>query len=634
MQNSASITTGSTSLSRRNTEPSRWSEEQKRSYLLQINNRENPQELGRLQVLFDQGHSADQIAQLCNEHGHLTYSDWSDPNALINRFEFTDAENPENNPATGTRENALDRGYYFPTIVTIQQTRELVEQTLKDHEIIAKKPDLITVEDYRAYFAKFHPNTLDEIIRNMKCIEITQGCNGMCKKECYLEPEGPAKSHMPFEIVTWLIDRYMDLHPEIAESKDMEFKKEKMPILFYASDLADYKYEGKTSADIFRYVRKKYGIELSKSISYSLSSSTIEWIYQVAIVDNIGINRISQLNTGKIQNPKDRLYEKLEARAAKDGKTISRNQWNGIEFAMNMGIKRHLNINAGPGMPEDLEEKDMAAHIYHCFHGTVCRAGKGFTGSIMRPTTKLYKKQLMEFPLDPTSETGVRIPSFHNIRETTIPFIRDPQAVISRPLIITMDKEGNKTHVDQRTTGEERLRQLSRVKHIYQLIITEIFSHVDEENGRRAHKRTTDVMKKIIDQANDNTWQEEKLEDYRRVAGAMANSCASLRKILQQGRQIIESLDNSIDTDALIRINYMIIINDIIMEVGTTIDELQKIGTEVGEKATRETKKLMIDEYTSLLDQYDYYLDHLQELKGKNHGYQAKWSAIRNQLHL
>jgi len=477
---------------------------------------------------------------------------------------------------------------------------------------------------------------------------------------------------MPFEIVTWLIDRYMDLHPEITESEDMEFKREKMPILFYASDLADYKYEGKTSADIFRYVRKKYGIELSKSISYSLAPSTIEWIYQVAIVDNIGINRISQLNTGKIKNPKDRLYDRLSERAAQDGGVITRNQWRGIEFAMNMGIKKHLNINAGPGMPDDLEEKDMATNLYHCFHGTVCRAGKGFAGSIMRPTTKLYKKQLMEFPLNPTSETGIPIPSFHNMHETTIPFIHDAVVAISRPLMTTMDKDGNKIHVDQRTAGEERLHQLSRVKHVYQLLIGEIFSHIEEENGRRVHRKITYGMQRVIDQAKNNLWEGGALEDYTRVAKAIANSCTSLRKILQQGQQIIGSLDDSINTNELTRTNYMGIINDIVIEVAEVIDELQKIATEIKEKAEVEIKKLRklkeksqkrnissdtnnlikeieteiemliqkaidvinesITEYITLLDQYDHYGELLQNLLRKNPDYRSKWDTIKNAI--
>lgn len=580
-----------TTLERRSTPATQWSEEQKRAYLLQINRQENPTELSRLQQLFEQGHNANKAAQLCDEHGHLKYKDLQDPNALINRFEFIDVEHLENDPATGKKMTVLDREYFYPTVALIHQTRELVHQITKDQEIIAQEPELITAEDYRNYFARFHPDTLREIIQNMKSIEITQGCNGPCRKECYLGPEGPAKRHMPFEIVTWLIDQFMDLHPEIRGDSDIEFKREKTIMIFYATDLADYQYEGKTSADIYRYVRKKYGVELGKSISYSLAPATIEWIYQVAIVDNIGIPRISQLKSTNIPNPKERLIQKLIERAKRDGIMITGVQLHRISVALDQGIKTHLNTNVGPNMPETLEEKVMSQEMYHCFHGTVCRTGKGFIGTVLRPTTRLYKKQLMEIPLHPQSKK-MHIPQFHEIQETMIPFAQHMKPAIVRPLFTVMSDEGKKIHVDSRTEGEVRLKQLGRIKDMRKKMDKAIYSETSEKNGRRHHGRISDAIRAILEKRNTEESADEKMLDYQRVAKAIANCCAELRSILEKSITIGKDIEGVIEKNAAAQIDLTVTIDAMMQDVNEIVLEFYHLGNELNKKAAVEMKKL------------------------------------------
>lgn len=225
-------------------QPNLRTEEGKLSFLRQINAGKE----GKIQELVETGMSADTIAQMCNEVGELVYSGLDDPNTLPNRFQFIDLENPEV-LAPVQQHTTLDIALY-PTVANIQYIRGLAGKALEGMNILRNAPTLHTEADYRAYFDSLHPTVLEHIIRNLNHIELTKGCNGRCKDVCAAMVEGTPTLQVPFNIITWLFDEHVRLTGDTS-----------LPELFFANDVADYEYEGKTAVDIYKHIFEKYGVK-------------------------------------------------------------------------------------------------------------------------------------------------------------------------------------------------------------------------------------------------------------------------------------------------------------------------------------------------------------------------------------
>lgn len=467
-----------TTLETRTTQPSNWTEDQQRAYLIQINTKENPQAVERLNMLFGKGYSADQVAQLCNEHGHLVYRDWADPNAFINRFDFTDIENAIADPPLRDTETLLERNYYFPTVQVIHETRRLAEIALQGHNIVKGKPELVTAEDYEKYFASFHPAVLDQLIFNLGSIEINKDCNGPCKDFCFLMPENGASLSMPFETITWLID---------------EFKKRvtdrNMPTLFYGSDMPDYRDGDKTSIDLALYIQKTYNERPYLSIAWSLASPTIEWIYQLLQHESLVLSRISQLTIGK--HHETDIIIKVQERARKDGKYISLEQRRMLEKALVQGRKNNLNTNSGKkGLRGP--ESELSEYLYSCQNGTIFRAGTGFEGVTMRPASHLYPKQTLESPIMPEQKVII-IPQYRYKEEAKQPTVmKDKSDFLLAPKFITMDAKGNIMQKDKITETESDLLNISNIKRYILELKPYLFMH---EKEKTSIERTVEHLK-------------------------------------------------------------------------------------------------------------------------------------------
>lgn len=444
MTTANNISTESTSLSRNSIEPSKWSEEQKRAYLLQINERENPEELPRLQQLFEQGFSADEIAKLCDEHGHLKYKDLEDPNALINRFNFVSLEKPHIN--TNPNKSTYDTEYYFPSIQAIHRTRELVAIVTKGHQILKDMPALITADDYRKYFASFDPATFEILVREMHVLEITKGCNGSCRSICATMTEGPVTATMPYEIVIELIDAH--------------YKVSDKPLsLYYANDIADYKDGDKTGADIYKYLMSKH--EETKNFqyiftTYSLRPTNIDFIYR-CITENLPLYRISHIVAGKRPGDLKKLLEKLEERA---GRPLDPKEKNTIQIAFDRGERAGKVLMLGNAVKEDTPEQEISSEAINTTHEVAFKTGNGFMGQIVRPPSKKYPAGEMIWPITPNTKEQI-IPEGISMPANSGPFQTSYDAFYQRPRLIRISN--GVTTKDEPTPEEKRLEYFSRL---------------------------------------------------------------------------------------------------------------------------------------------------------------------------
>lgn len=555
-----------TTLETRNAAAHTWSEEQKHSYLLTINARENPTALERLEGLFAEGHTAEQVAQLCNEKGHLVYANWDDPNALINRYEFFDPDDIEEHPPLYTQSMILDASFYFPSVSAIQTTRDLIEHTLENEKLLKGKQKLVTEEDYRNLFTSFHPDTLKELIKNLRAIEITQGCNGPCRKQCFLDPETIAIHHMPYNIVIWLIDEYKRLMPD-----------HRLPAFYYASDLSDYRDGDKTAADIFAYVMEKYQEHKYLSVAWSLRPATIEFLYQAVIVKNLSVSRISQLHPKNMPNAANRLLEKIAERAHKDGRRMERRHFATIANAMNEGSKLHLNHSAGKNGTRNKEEYEMATQSYACFHGTILRAGKGFKGVILRPTTKVFPQQHQEFPITPHGNT-VTIPIVFWQSSIFAPLRSGSESItMLRPRHITINHDGEVALHEQETAGERRIRRISELKVITKRIYYEL------RYLERNKTITTQSRVAFIEQQNATI--QERLQI---TLDMLCNLRNNVQKLLATAKELYEEYRD----DELAIFEIANTLESYINEIWEGLSDLHGVAKRVSKKGQEEKERL------------------------------------------
>lgn len=459
-------------------DPILWDESEKLRYLLDINQRENPEAMPRLERLM-QKHSAEEIAQMCNEHGHLVYENLKDPNAKANRMQFWDPDS-QREPEEEFAKTVFNIEY-FPTIYAIHQTRALAAHALENQNLLdSERPKLETEDDYFAYFQSFHPEVLKIIIQNLTQIELTKGCNGPCRDMCALSADKRVTHQMPASVAKWLIDEYygggnifiiddnlLDKDGQRSPRIERDKVTRKTLGLYYATDMADYNEDGITAVDLMRYIYDEYKLMTFSSTAYSLAANTIEFIYQLTRY-RMPIDRISRLNTGKKITDFEKLIEKLKKRAAKDGKTITAEDEARIFYAFTVGDKEPLNKIIGNAITEDTPEKKMSGSMVACSNGIRMRAGIGFEGMVMMPTSKLYPTQMLTLPLSPKNKSLV-IPQNNFIGNTISPFreVKVDGGILERPKFVQLSTvDGSVIHKDEKTESEKELADVSTVKNI------------------------------------------------------------------------------------------------------------------------------------------------------------------------
>lgn len=435
-----------TTLERRSTPTTQWSEEQKRAYLLQINQKENPEAVNRLRQLLAI-YSADKIAKLCNEEGHLTYTNFDDPNALINRFNFLSLKQPH--IITDTNRSIFDMEYYLPSIQAIHETRALVALATKGHELIKDQPTLVTADDYRAYFASFDKATFEILVRELLAIEMTKGCNGPCRAVCDGMAEGPVTATMPYEIVIELIDLHIKLGNKIFS-------------LYDGSDLADYRDGDKTAIDIYKYLMSKNCAHSGIYTAFSLQSTTIEFIYK-CVIEDLPLHVISRLVTGNNPGDFEKLMEKINEYGQAHGRALNEKERNMVKKAFDAGKKYEGTQILGNGVKEETLESNISSNILSCSHGVVFKTGVGFQARILRPPSKKYKNGELSWSISP-HDNNVTIPKNAYVPMNSGPLQEKGDSFCQAPKLIHIT---NGTKVEPKETYEEnRLRFFSLMNQI------------------------------------------------------------------------------------------------------------------------------------------------------------------------
>ncbi|MEI8097165.1 MAG: hypothetical protein WCG73_03610, partial [Candidatus Moraniibacteriota bacterium] len=459
-------------------DPILWDESEKLRYLLDINQKENPAAMPRLEQLMLK-HSAEEIARMCNEHGHLVYENLKDPNAKANRMQFWDPDSQRE-----LEEEFVKTVFnidYFPTISAIHQTRALAAHALENQNLLDdEKLKLETEDDYFAYFQSFHPEVLKVIIQNLTQIELTKGCNGPCRDMCALSADERVTHQMPASVAKWLIDEYygggnifiiddnlLDKDGQRSPRIERDKVTRKTLGLYYATDMADYKESDITAVDLMRYIYDVYNVMTFSSTAHSLATDTIEFIYQL-IRHGMPIDRISRLNTGKKITDFEKLIEKLKKRAKKDGRTITAEDGVRILKAFTVGNKEPLNKIIGSAITEDIPEKEMSGSMVACSNGIRMRAGVGFEGMVMMPTSKLYPAQMLTIPLSPKNKSLI-VPQNSYIGNAVTPFkeMKVDGGILERPRFLQIaTTDGSILHKDEKTESEKELADVSKVKNI------------------------------------------------------------------------------------------------------------------------------------------------------------------------
>jgi len=476
-----------TTLEAKSTPASAWTEDQKRKYLLQINAKENPQELVRLQKLLAI-YTADEVAEQCDEHGHLKYQDAFDPNALVNRFMWQNVSSTWDSRSETTM---LDADYYFPSIAAVYETRYLAARALEGRQLLEEQPKLETIEDYMAYFNSFNPIILDRLINNLGWIGLTDGCNGPCKKVCVAMATGPATSEIPYPIVDQLIRRHYTYGP-----LNMLIRNQGKAITpYHNTDIADYPY----SDAVYNLIRGLSNAEPYVSTAFSLAPNTINLLFKFIVLWEYDSIRISRLASGKKEGDIERLIEKVKKYTEENGEIFTAEHANIIRAGCKEGEKEQLNTMAGNAITPDTEEKDTSSTIYACKHTIGFMAGKGFQAHIIRPTSKRYPSQELIIPITPkSSEVIIPKNTFLGTRSYFPPEKLDAYHFIERPVIRSYRQDGTCTRRDYENDDGLFVNNIQKLKGEIQVIARSIEQYSKSWNCMTTESKES-TMKGLIE---------------------------------------------------------------------------------------------------------------------------------------
>ena len=425
--------------------------------LWEINQAENPGALARLQLLIQQGKTPDEIAVLCNELGHLKYEDADDPNALVNRFRIAGIDRrtipeillPELQGTPFKVAVEFDEDYYAPSINSVRRNRELVNSSAR----IEAMPRLETHDDYINYFNSFHPAVLQELIKNLFAIVVTDGCSGACRKVCIRRGTSMPQSHMPFSVIEWIFENYTS----IIRDKNTAITP------CSSNDLRDYESNGKTGVDIVKLYQKHSLPKPYLSTVFPKKNESIDFIYELVVKEGIPISRFSRLVTGKDPTDIEWLITKIKQRAEAEGDDFHSGIEDSLRKAFREGVKDKVNPIAGNAIKEDTPESEISTAVINCNHGVSLISGKGFVGVVVRPNSKVFKHGDVIYPINP-NDKEIAIPK--PINEGSV-FTRmsGVQKLVTRPRFTRMaSSTGEIIEEDKTSSVEQSILDISELK--------------------------------------------------------------------------------------------------------------------------------------------------------------------------
>ena len=606
-------------------------------YLWNINATEKPEALPAFEIAYRQGRTADQIAALCNEVGHLTYADENDPNALINRFEFCELSNPHIQGrmhwTSANEVSVYESGYYAPSSAAVRRTRELREKEKREEER-NKLPELKTHEDYIAYFAKFPRKVLEKLFENISGIQLTKGCNGPCRGMCAVRTMTRAESHIPFETVQWIFNNFSE-----------NLRKPEAFLLYHASDIRDYKSDGKTAHDVIELYRQARGDWPTVSTVYGIDQDSVNFILG-CLQREIPLYRISRLASGRKEDAPQKLLDTLK-KSAEEKSIRWTSQWDiEIERACGYGDKTKYRTVLGNAVKPDTEEKDIAPMQVPCRHGVILQAGSGFSAAVLRPPSTLFPYSEILYPIMPEEEE-IKFPKVRYIYEATVPF-NYRQALVLGPHFISWDK-GQQVFQEEKESEEEvrrleitayktriaDIKESGSIAHLESFLAKiqsgELFGETAKES-LEIHKDIGEMVLDILRRNQD--WvrgsmqiKENSLKKYTRIDLWDAEI---RRASMEEGVLLLQHLGLILDITKAWKKNISKIFGELTVKKILFIEIAQK---KEAEKRAEEAIEPILKAWKELYDTVEEYTKENEELRPKNSQKRQAILKLQDNLH-
>ncbi len=555
--------------------------------LLRHVNRGDPTGKERLEALLPEL-TPDEIALRCDELGFLRYQGDQDPNSLYERFWFL---RPEDFHRLDV--DAMDLGdffeetYYKPSVAAIRMVRAVV--ALDVNTVLEEKPPLVTHEDYLRYFETFHLDVLRELIRNLHEIEGSQGCDGPCRAICGAGAKRRVTGgDMPFETMQWLSQHFGE---ELCEAN---------PVLYSASDLADYGYNSKNGADVIELFEKTTDRYPYVSTAYRLDKKAIDFLFDLVVRRGRRVDRISRLVTGKKGEDLEVLLDKLRQRAAEEGNVLDDEAIGSISRAFLQGDKGGMNTMMGNAVRPSTPESTMTKEHVACSHGVVLRAGKGFFGLVVRPASKIFPDGRAMFPIRPDASGQVRFPQLLHTDLTLVPFSGVRKVVLGPKWTIMDNESGGISEKETRSSQEQALIDVSLYKQRY-LTLESFFLTVDSQTGRAV--RLSEVLRRGLS-GRENIPPEDRRETLTRVRNGIAFIKRCLHYSREGAQELYERYADNKNVTLEVAQYYAATLNEV-------FDELESLYSLLGALSGADG----VDEVASLQEELLQVLGSLQEEK-------------------
>lgn len=340
--------------------------------LLRIINRDKPENAARLEEVIATEENDLWIYSRCNEIGECVYDDFPHPDAFNWRFAWQFAEDFEQPLVLPPTEETTEFHHvddFFVNLETVLRLRKILQYaTWARTERVLKPVQLETHEDYLRYFESFHPEVLQQLLKNLSAIELTEGCTAPCFDTCTVARVQSIKRKIPFEILEWLMSK----HPEMLDKEEQIMFYWGTDMKYYRPRAADGTY--RTAVDVLKLHDSHAPRPLARealSTAFGVDEFySVEFVYQL-LMNDFEIWRISRLKSGLDEADLDRLIKKLEKRAEKDGKILSPEMVGLVEKAFETGSKASNNKLAGNAVTEETQERDICLHNYNCRTGVI-----------------------------------------------------------------------------------------------------------------------------------------------------------------------------------------------------------------------------------------------------------------------
>ena len=411
-------------------------------------NADSPENLARLEALIAQGVEGQALFDACNELGQCVYQGPEDPNSLNNRYRSQfqmDLRKVLDVPQDEKHKELYPRDEFEVNRDSVERMRWLYShKTAMETAHALNPPQLETAEDYIAYFESFHPAVLEQLMKNLAAIELTEGCPARCNKRCTVVRHFNIGKRIPSKALEWVFEKYGSLFKERKQTVGMYWGTD----IKYWQETRDG--EKLTAIDLIKIMYQEQTdshYEVWSSTSFGLDRRyTVELLYQ-ALKKDLPIHRISRLN-GEDEADFEKLMVRMEERAAKDGRTLSEKDRQWLRYAFDQGDKSRLDTVGGrEAASPEVEEHEISLRTYNCRSGVVLTPN-GFKATIMRPASKVNPHADLQWPIVPDANGVLKMPQFWSIDWAQLPkaFDDERRHVMFEGRLISVDAEGTVLH--------------------------------------------------------------------------------------------------------------------------------------------------------------------------------------------